>query len=152
MGIGCDKTGHVFCRIEGMGKPNQKKTMEIFKDHIKEGSRIEHDMEKTHKPLVEALKLISTEYNSSDLKGLPDKENPLNPINSSCRELKAFLNSHKSFHRENLPDYLNLFTFIYNPPRDPHEKIKLILNWIFEMPKTLSYRDKWSKFSDSETF
>jgi hypothetical protein len=152
MGIGCDKAGHVYCKIEGMGKPNQKDTLEIFKDHIKEGSRIEHDMEKAHKPLVEALKLISVEYNLADLKGLPDKENPLNPINSCCRELKAFLNSHKSFNRKNLPDYLNLFTFIYNPPCDPHEKIKLILNWILKMPKTLSYRDKWSNSAEFEAF
>ncbi len=84
IGIGCDKSGRVYCRIEGMGKPNQKNTLEIFKDHIKESSRIEHDMDKAHKPLVEALKLISVEYNSADLKGLPDNENPLNPINSCC--------------------------------------------------------------------
>jgi len=33
-------------------------------------------------------------------------------------------------HWENLPDYLNLFAFIYNSPCDPYEKIKSILNWI----------------------
>lgn len=152
IGIGCDKAGHVYCRIEGMGKPNQKRTLEIFRDHIKEGSRLEHDMEKAHKPLIETLKLVSIEYNSKDLKGLGDKENPLAPINSCCRELKAFLHSHRSFQRKNLSDYLNLFAFIYNPPRDPHEKIKLILNWILNMPKTLTYRDKWSNTSEFEGF
>jgi hypothetical protein len=146
--IGCDKADHVYCRIEGVGKPHQKNTMGIFRDHIQEGSRIEHDMEKAPKPLVEALQLRSVAYNSLDLKSLPDKENPLDPINSSCRELKTFLNPHKSFHRENLIDYLNLFSFIYNPPLNPHEKIKLILNLILEMPKTLTYRDRWSNSSE----
>lgn len=144
MGIGCDNAGHVYCKVEGFGKPTKRATMEIFKDHIKKGSKVVHDMEKSHAPLVNALELISTTYNSESLKGLPDKDNPLTPINTCCRELQDFLHSHKSFQRSNLPDYLNLFAFIHNPPHDPHEKIKLILKWITTTLKTLSYREKWS--------
>jgi hypothetical protein len=45
----------------------------------------------------------------------------------------------------NLPDYLNLFSFIVNPPNDPYKKIELILNRVFENPVSLSYREKYSR-------
>ena len=89
-------------------------------------------MEKGHGKLVQELKLTSETYSSKSLKGLADKDNPLNEINQGCRQLKQFLNSHSGFDRVNLPDYLNLFAFIINPPNDPYKKIEIILNMVFK--------------------
>ncbi len=144
IGIGCDLFGHVFCAVEGLGKTSSTKTIDAFSHHVEPGSTIIHDMEGSHGKLVEELKLISETYPSKSLKGLADKDNPLNEINQRCRQLKQFLNSHSGFDRANLPDYLNLFAFIVNPPDDPYKKIEIILSRVFENPISLKYRDKYS--------
>ncbi|MGB4406708.1 MAG: hypothetical protein WBI82_07610 [Sphaerochaeta sp.] len=102
-------------------------------------------MEKSHGKLVKELKLLSKAYSSKPLKGLADKDNPLNEINQRCRQLKYFLNSHSGFDRGNLPDYPNLFSFIFNPPNDPYKKIEILLNRVFGNPILPGYREKYSK-------
>lgn len=87
---------------------------------------------------------VSEAYCSKSLKDLPDKENPLNEINQRYRQLKQFLNSHSGFDRANLPDYVNLFAFIANPPGNPYKKIEILFNRVFENPISLSYREKYS--------
>lgn len=144
IGIGCDLTNHVYCTVEGYGKTSSKKTMDAFYSHIKPGSKLIHDMEKSHEKLVQELKLESEAYSSKSLMGFADKDNPLNEINQRCRQLKQFLNSHSGFDRANLSDYLNLFAFIVNPPQNPYKKIEIILNRVFENPISLTYRDKYS--------
>ncbi|MGB4407807.1 MAG: hypothetical protein WBI82_13170 [Sphaerochaeta sp.] len=44
-----------------------------------------------------------------------------------CRMLKLFLNAHSGFIRDDLQDYLNLFCFVMNPPRDKHKKVEKFL-------------------------
>ena len=144
IGIGCDLSSHVFCTIEGNGKTSSKKTLEAFLHHIEPGATLVHDREKSHDSLVKDLHLVSEAHSSKSLKGLPDKENPMDEINQHCRQLKQFLNSHSGFDRANLSDYLNLFAFIVNPPNDPYKKIEILLNRVFENPISLSYREKYS--------
>lgn len=144
MGIGCDLSGHVYCTVEGYGKTSATKTLDAFSNHIVPRSTLIHDREKGHGKLVQDLELKNEAYHSKSLKGLADKDNPLNEINQRCRQLKYFLNSHSGFNRAYLPDYLNLFAFIVNPPSDPYKKIEIILNRVFENPVSLSYRDKYS--------
>ena len=91
--------------------------MDVFLHHVELGVTQVHDSEKSHDGLVKELNLGSETYYSKFLKGLRDKENPLDEINQCCRQLKQFLNSHAGFDRVNLADYLNLFAFIANPPR-----------------------------------
>jgi len=87
-----------------------------------------------------------------DLKGLPDKENPMNPVNRAHAILKKFLNTHSSFNREDLQGYLNLFAFVTNPPGGLLEKVELVIKSAFENPKSLRYRDYYSAISsDSES-
>ena len=100
-----------------------------------------HDNENTHSKLIDELSLKSIVHQSSDLKGLEDKDNPLNPINQVHRMLKLFLYSHRSFNRDTLQGYLNLFTLVFNPPHNPMEKVEKLLNRAFSMSKTLRYRD-----------
>ena len=74
--------------------------------------------------LVEKLGLVSEEYASEELKGLSDKDNPLDPVNRVHDMLKKFLNAHSGFNRDELEGYLNLFAFNANPPKDPLEKLR----------------------------
>jgi len=140
IGIACDDT-HVYCSVEGTGKTSMRKTTDTFIDHIKPGATLIHDAEKSHNELVQLLNLTSIQYHSKDLKGLSDEDNPLNPINTRCSQLKRFLNSHSGFNRNELQNLLNLYSFIFNPPINPYEKIEILLNWAFEKPISLKYRE-----------
>jgi ribosomal protein L37AE/L43A len=140
IGVATDRRYSVLL-VEGMGKPSQRKTFEAFREHIEKGSQLIHDKESAHRRLVNELSLNSTVYSSKLLKGLSDKENPMNPVNRVHYVLKNFLNAHSSFDRKELQNWLNLFAFISNPPDDLLEKVDLIINLGFQNPKTLRYRD-----------
>ena len=118
--------------MERLGKPSQKRSYDTFKDHIAPGSTLIHDKEKTHKKLVEELNLKSVNYSSSELKGLADSENPLDPVNRIHCLLKMFLNAHSGFCREEIQNYLNLYSFVINSPSDHLEKVEKIINLVFE--------------------
>jgi len=140
IGVATDKQYSLFL-VEGAGQPTQKKTLETFRNHIKPGSILIHDEEDAHTKLVKELSLESKAYSSKDLKGLADKDNPLNPINRCHDILKKFLNAHSSFDRDNLQGYLNLFAFVTNPPVDMLEKVELVIKLAFQNPNLLRYRD-----------
>ncbi len=91
--------------------------------------------------LIKGLALQSTVYASEVLKGLTDKENPLEPVNRQHTLMKHFLKAHGGFLRENLKGYLDLFSFVTNPPYDLGEKVASLLNMVFQNPKSLRYRD-----------
>ncbi|MCL1880580.1 MAG: transposase [Oscillospiraceae bacterium] len=140
IGVATDRKQSLFL-IEGTGKPSQKKTFETFKNHIEHGSILIHDKESAHAKLVKELSLKSRAYCSKELKGLTDKENPMNPVNRVHHILKHFLNAHSSFDRDNLQGYLNLFAFVTNPPVDMLEKVELVMKIAFQNPKLLRYRE-----------
>ena len=54
--------------------------------------------------------------------------------------LKLFLASHSGFIREDLQDYLNLFCFIMNQPKDKHEKVEKFMNMAVCCRILLRYR------------
>lgn len=139
IGVATDKV-HTICFVEGFGKPSQKRSYETFKDHISPKSTLIHDKEKTHKKLIEKLNLKSVSYSSASLKGLADSENPLDPVNRVHCLLKMFLNAHSGFNRDDLQNYLNLYSFVINSPIDHLEKVEKIINLVFENPKSLKYR------------
>jgi hypothetical protein len=140
IGVATDKLQTVFL-VEGTGKPSQKRTYEIFGNHIKPSSTLIHDKESAHKKLVKELALNSISYASKDLKGLLDKDNPLYPVNHAHAILKMFLNAHSGFLRDDMQGYLNLFSFVTNPPDEMLEKVELAIKLAFDNPKTLRYRD-----------
>lgn len=147
IGVATDKQYSVFL-VEGAGKPTQKRTLETFRSHIKPGSTLIHDEESAHIKLVQELNLKSVVYSSKDLKGLPDRDNPLNPVNRVHAIMKKFLNSHSGFLRDDIQNYLNLFAFVTNPPSDMLEKVELVIKLAFQNPKSLRYRDFYSINSD----
>ena len=142
IGVATDKKQTV-CYVEGFGKPSQRSSYQTFKDHIAPGSTLIHDKETTHKKLVEQLSLSSKTYAAKDLKGLADSENPLDPVNRIQSLLKMFLNAHSGFNREELQGYLDLYSFVINPPSDYLEKVERIIKMVFENPKSLRYRDQF---------
>lgn len=142
IGVATDKK-HTICFVEGFGKPSQKRSYDAFKNHIAPGSTLIHDKEKTHKKLVEKLGLKSVSYSSAELKGLADSENPLDTVNRIHCLLKMFLNAHSGFSRDDLQNYLNLYSFVINPPSDHLEKVEKIIKMVFENPKSLKYREQF---------
>ena len=140
IGVICDKS-QTMCLFEGYGKPTQKKTYELFGNHIAKGATIIHDNESAHKKLVKMLELKSISYDSKELKGMPDKDNPLERVNRVHYLLKSFLYAHRSFDRDSIQGYLNLFSFVMNPPSNHLEKVEKILDFAFKNPKTLRYRE-----------
>lgn len=140
IGVMCDYEKSL-CIFEGYGRPSQKKTYEAFKEHIQLGSTLVHDKDHAHKKLIESLSLVSEVYDSKAIKHLSDKENPLDRVNRVHALLKTFLYMHRSFDRDSMQDYLNLFSLVINPPHEPLEKVELLLDLAFQNPKSLRYRD-----------
>jgi len=143
IGVAMDNSHTVFL-VEGAGKTSQKKTYETFKDHIVPGSTLIHDKEGAHTKLVKKLSLVSKAHLSKELKGLPDKDNPMYPVNHAHAILMRFLHAHSSFVRSDLQGYLDLFAFVTNPPGDMLEKVDLVIEMAFKNPKLLRYRDYYS--------
>ena len=101
IGVATDKK-NTICLVEGYGRPSQKRCYHTFNNHIAPGSLLIHDKDNTHRKLIRKLSLTSQSYKAKDLKGLPDSENPLDPVNRVHALLKMFLNSHSGFNRDDL--------------------------------------------------
>ena len=140
IGVACDNS-NTLCVFEGFGKPTQKSTYEAFKDSIETGATIIHDKDNAHKRLVNKLQLKSEAYDSKELKRLSDKDNPLDRVNRVHFFLKSFLYAHRSFDREKTQGFLNLFSFVMNPPTNHLEKVEKIMDLAFQIPKYLRYQD-----------
>ena len=144
IGVATDKT-HTICYVEGFARPSKEASYRTFKSHIKSGSTLIHDKEKTHAKLVTDLELKSEVYKAKDLHGLADSENPLDPVNRIHCLLKMFLNAHSGFNRDELQAYLNLYAFVINPPFDHLEKIERIIGMAFKSPKYLKDRNQFKR-------
>jgi hypothetical protein len=138
IGVAADKKNSVIL-LEGTGKPSQKKALEAFQSHIEHGARLIHDDGNPHRRLADKLSLKSTAYSSRHLKGLPDNENPMNPVNRVHAILKNFLNSHSGFKSEDIQGYPNLFSFVTNPPTELLGKVERVVGLGFQNPKLLRY-------------
>lgn len=142
IGVATDKD-RTICFVEGYGKPSQKRSLDTFKEHIATGSTLVHDKDNSHKKLLSALSLTSEVYDARALKGVPDSHNPLDPINETHNRLKLFLRAHSGFNRDDLQGYLDLFSFMRNPPSDSLLKVEELLKLAFTIPKSLKYRDQF---------
>jgi hypothetical protein len=100
-----------------------------------------HDRENAHRKLVEALDLKSQAYRSSELKGLPDKGNPLERVNRIHYYIKQFFRAHTSFDRSKTKHLLDLFSFIMNPPHDKLKKVDILLNLGLSCSQNIRFRE-----------
>ena len=137
IGTAHDKS-HVVIQVLGTGQPGQKRIYEKFKDHIAEGAKMITDKDVDHRLLVKKLNLVNEKYDSKVAKGMPDDQNPLQPINQLHSLLQKSCGHIPVFKREDLENYCNLFAFIVNPPENKLEKIEILLKLGFENHKTHS--------------
>lgn len=142
---GKDDRGHIVLLCENTSKPSHKSTWKTLDSHIKEGSFLIHDGERSHSILIENLHLDSIVYDSKEIRKLKDKDNPLDSINEIHSLAKRFMRAHGGYDRDNLQDYMNLISFILNEPNDRYEKVDLFINMALNSPKRVKYRDVMSK-------
>ncbi len=148
IGIGIDDHNHKYFKLEGKGKPTIRSTEQTFINHIEPGSHLIHDKEHSHSVLVKKLQLSDESYDSKSLKELDDKDNPLYEVNHMCFLLKKFLQAHSGFDRKDIQGYLDLFSLMMNEPSNKLEKVKIILDRVIGNPKSLRYREYYSKKDD----
>lgn len=144
IGIGYDSK-NVIAVVEGLGKTSTEKTINTFLNRIKIGSKLIHDDEKSHRELVNKLKLKSESYKSSYLKKLEDKDNPLRPINHQCDLIRQFLNAHSGFDRIDLQSYLNLYCFMNSGHKNKLKKVEELLILSLTTCVSLKYRELFEK-------
>lgn len=149
IGVACDNE-HVFCVLEGKGKPSQGKTWSAFKDHIENGSVLIHDKENAHKTLVSGLGLTSMSYDAREIKKLDDRDNPLERVNRIHFLLKRFFMAHSSFKREYIGGFIDLFSFVMNPPSEKLEKVKVLLDLGLTHAQILRFRDDFLEIKHSD--
>lgn len=147
VGVACNDKASIYI-VTGTSKPSRTSTMRTYGKHIAEGSTIVHDEEKSHNILVEELGLKNEVYLSNKIKQLNDKENPLYPVNHLHMLLKKFMRAHGGYDRENLQDWMNLFWFIMNEPKDRYDKVLKFIKMAIMSPKRVKYRDALSKRHD----
>ena len=120
VGVACNETKSIFI-VTGTSKPSRKSTIETYGKHIARGSVLVHDDELSHSILIEELELESKVYPTKVTKGLSDKDNPLYPVNNLHLLLKQFIRNHGAYVREHPQEWLSLFWFIMNEPKDMYK-------------------------------
>lgn len=147
--VGCDDSGGSIMVRAGLGKLSKGCCWDAYGAHIAPGSRLVHNMENSHSVLVEKLGLVSEAYRSADLRGLDDEHNPLSRVNHMHFLLKKFIHRHSGFDRDDIDDWLNLFSVIVNPSEDRLEKSAMMLDRAMSIPISLCYRDYYEQKGSS---
>jgi len=109
--VAIDSNKNMVAIISGHGKPSSKRILNTLKSHIKEGSHIIHDGERSHNRLIEELNCSEEFY----------KANPKDPvylehmrlINNMCGWLKRYIWRFIGMDIKNLQSYLNWFIYIH---------------------------------------
>lgn len=143
--VACDENGHKVMIDEMTSKPSKHSTWEAMGKHIKSGSHLIHDGENSHSILVEKLSLTEEIYPTSVTKKLPDKDNPLDPINDLHSLIRRYMRVHGGYDRSHLQDWMNLISFILSDPVNRYEKVKKFINIAIISPQKVKYRDVMSR-------
>ena len=113
----------------------------MWDDHrIAEGSTGIHDGDRSHAEVADALHLTNVVHKVEGTKGLPDKDNPMEPINKIRRFPERFLRAHPNIDRRQLQDWLNLFCFIWNERGSPEDKAKSLILRMVSRRKIIRFR------------
>ena len=116
--------------------PRLESPPEIIPRHAEQGGR--------KSLLADCRKLNWPMRKSAPSRIQEDLDNPLDPVNNIHYLVKRFLYAHGGFRRSQVQSYLNLYSFILNPPSDKLEKVDKLLNLAFENPKLLRFRDRYT--------
>ena len=146
--VAFDNHNHLYIKCEYTSKPSDRSTWNTLGSHIKPGSHLIHDGERSHGVLIRRLNLTEEVYKTKDTSNLRDEDNPLDPINKIHAISKRFMKSHGGYKREDLQDWMNLIWFILSEPANRYEKIRKFFNIAVCTHKRVKYRDVMSKKSD----
>ena len=146
--VAFDNHNHLYIKCEYTSKPSDRSTWNTLGSHIKPGSHLIHDGERSHGVLIRRLNLTEEVYKTKDTSNLKDEDNPLDPINKIHALSKRFMKSHGGYKREDLQDWMNLIWFILSEPNNRYEKIRKFFNIAVCTHKRVKYRDVMSKKSD----
>lgn len=142
--VAFDDHNHLLIKVENTSKPSDKSTWAALGKHIKKGSHLIHDGEKSHNKLTRDLELTEEVYKSESTKKLDDKDNPLEPINRIHKLSKRFMKEHGGYNRDDLQDWMNLIWFILSKPDNRYEKIRNFFKLAINTHKVVKYRDVMS--------
>ncbi len=129
----------------GCGKPSSTKVMKAMATHVTPFSTMVDDKEKAHQALAESLHLTRESYASSDLKGLDDKDNPMNEVNTVHRLFKLFMSHHGSYDRSDLQSWCSVFSFILAHHGDVAEMVRDFLRMAISTKKVIRFRSAMAK-------
>jgi len=134
------------CSVElcGMGQPTPQRAMAAYAKRVSKGARLVHDGAACHKAIATCCGSGEI-HTTAETKGLPDKRNPMEPVNKVHRFLELFLKRHGGYRREDLRGRLNLFAFWYNTPGSAMEKAIKLIEMVARKRKMLRYRAWGSK-------
>ena len=129
----------------GFGKPSFDKVRAALMPHVKRGSVMIDDGERSHSLLVKELGVRRIVHPTSETKGLSDSKTPMNPINTVHRMFKRFMRSHGGYKRTRIQDWCNLFAFLWNHHGNIPEMVEDILVRMLNTHDLMRYRKVMKK-------
>ena len=147
--VGRDDSGGGVMVRAGLGRLGRGRCWDACGAHVAPGSGLVHDTEDSRSVLVERLGLVSEAHRSADLRGLDDEHNPLSRVNHMRFPPKEFMHRRSGFDRDDIDDWLSLFSVIVNPPGDRLEKAAMVLDRAMSIPISLRYRDYYEQKGSS---
>lgn len=99
----------------------------------------------SHNILIKELNLKEEFYKATTPNKTKDEDNPLKKVNHHCANIRDFLDAHPGFNRDELQDYLNLYSFKYSTKGTNLEKTEKILELSLNSNKTITFREYYSK-------
>ena len=139
-----------FFLVMGRSRPSDKACMRTYGKHIAECSLLIHDGEPSHNSFIDALALRSEVHTSAETKGLPDSENPMDPINDIHDKMEKFMAAHPGYDRARLQDWMNLFWFMWCVPGDKMDKVKAFIKLAVSKRIRIKFRDVFGKKPDGD--
>lgn len=95
----------------GHGKPSAKRIKDALLSHIAEGSEIFHDMEKSHRSLVRAVRGVDRPY-KADTKD-PEYLERMAMVNNLCSWIRRYLRGYVGMDLKYLQSYLNWYAYLF---------------------------------------
>lgn len=145
-----DGRHHVF-KACGLGNASAAMISGALSRHIAHGSTLHHDGSASHSKIVNELGLKSVVHPTSETTGLPDRKNPMRPINELHALLSHYLYNHYGFRRERTQSWLNLFWVKTTQcERSKLDGAKYIIYRMLTTKKSKTYREFYSMSKVSE--
>lgn len=114
--VAIDVHKNIVVKICGHGKPSYKRLKNALATHIKPGSVIVHDGERSHDKLIQYCRCTEEFYkaNTKD----PEYLKHMNLLNNLCAWIKRYLFKYIGMKIDNLQTYLNWYVYLFRVKRD----------------------------------